>query len=116
LTTDHHYPDSTGHDGLRALPRITRRDVCLLLALEVAVMLWAFWTLVGVDLTVANGTQTLEVSLVSLTLTATTGALLSCVGPLLATTASAGVALLSFPLVVGAGLVVGVRQLHRGDG
>ena len=142
MTTHHNYPDSTVHDGPRAPHRITDRDVYLLLALQVAVMmLWAFWTLVGVDLTVANGTQTREVSLARVTLTttfaalgaylllrlmrgpglrgwtiaATTGAMLSCVGPLLATTSAAGGALLSFHLVVGAGLIVGVRHLHRHD-
>jgi hypothetical protein len=39
-------------------------------------------------------------------------ALLSCTGPLLATTLSAGIALLTFHLYVGVGLLEGVRILH----
>lgn len=120
--------------------RTTDRDVYLLVALEVAAMLlWAFWQAVGVELTVTTETGSREVTLVAVTLTTTlvtvaayllrwllrrrglrawtVAALvvlvLSCAGPLLATSPAAGLALLSFHLLVGVGLVVGVRRLHR---
>lgn len=130
-------------DAARGPSPTTARDVHLLVALEAGViLLWALWQVLGVDLTVAADGSTREVSLVAVVLTTTlvtvaalalrwalrrrglrawttvavAALVASCAGPLLATSVAAGLALLSFHLLVGVGLVVGVRRLHRMDG
>lgn len=141
--TDHHQTTvDRPTDPTPGARRVTARHVSLLAALEVAVvLLWAFWRLVGVDLEVTAGTGTREVGLVAVVLTTTLVALasyglflalrralrvwtviavavllLSCSGPLLsATTVGSTVALLTFHLLVGIGLVAGLRRLDRTD-
>lgn len=138
--TDHHdsaAPD-LGKTG-RGRHRITDRHVYLLVALEVAViLLWAFWRLLGVDLEITTDGGSREVTLTAIVVTTTlaatasyvllwalrrhalrvwtaiagTALLVSCTGPLLATSLSSGVALLTFHVLVGLGLIDGVRHLH----
>jgi hypothetical protein len=143
MTTHRDPTQTTAHESSPAPHRITDRDVYLLVTLEIGViLLWAFWRLLDVELTVRTGTGNSEVSLVAIvltttlatlasylllwllrrhglrtwTITAVTVALLSCAGPLLATTLSSGVALLTFHVFVGVGLIEGVRHLHRVQG
>ncbi|WP_153397874.1 DUF6069 family protein [Ornithinicoccus halotolerans] len=140
MTSTH---DNTGTGTIRPTTephRITTRHVYLLVALEVAaVLLWAFWRLLGVELEVRRGAGTQQVTLVAVvfattlaavasyallwalrkrelrgwTATAVTVLLVSCAGPLLAATLSAGIALLTFHLLVGVGLIDGIRHLVR---
>jgi hypothetical protein len=139
MTSDH-TPHDTQADGVRRDPlRVTDRDVYLLVVLEVAVMLlWALWQLLDVELEVRGAQGTQQVTLTAVVLTTTLAAVasyvllwllrrhglrtwtgvaafvlvVSCAGPLTATTSWAGVARLSFHLLVGIGLIAGVRRLH----
>jgi uncharacterized membrane protein YhaH (DUF805 family) len=142
MNDDHQHVGSAPATSERRADRhgTTDRDVYLLVALEVgAILLWAFWDVVDVALEVQSGSGTREVGLVAIVLTTTmvvvaafaarwllgprrlrtwtiTAAavwIASCAGPLTATTPTAGVALLTFHLLVGAGLIAGVRHLHR---
>ncbi|UMG94115.1 DUF6069 family protein [Nocardioides sp. TF02-7] len=141
MTSTHHdRVETSSRPRTRTRRRVTARYVYLFLALEVlAILLWVFWQLLGVDLEVRSGAGRREVTLTAILLTtalasaasyallwasrgrdlkvwtavATTVLVVSCSGPLLATSASAGAALLGFHLLVGVGLIGGVRRLDR---
>jgi hypothetical protein len=131
--------DTRTDDVSRDPLRITDRDVYLLVALEVAVMLlWTLWQLLDVELEVRGAEGTQQVTLTAVVLTTTLAAVasyvllwllrrrglrawtgvaafvlvVSCAGPLMASSSWAGAALLSFHLLVGIGLIAGVRRLH----
>lgn len=143
MTDHHHTTVDRPVESTKSARRVTARHISLLAALEGAViLLWALWRLLGVGLEVTAGTGTREVGLVAIVLTTTlvtvasyvllwalrrrelrvwtgiavTVLLLSCAGPLLsATTVGSTVALLTFHLLVGIGLVAGVRRLDHTD-
>jgi hypothetical protein len=139
MTNGHHYADASLDEAPAGRFRVTDRDVYLLVALEVAVMLlWALWQLVDIELQARSSTGTREITLTAIVLTTTlavvasyallwalrrrglrawtavavTVLLISCAGPLLAASLSASLALLGFHLLVGVGLIAGVRYLH----
>jgi hypothetical protein len=139
MTNGHHYADASLDEARADRFRVTDRDAYLLVALEVAVMLlWALWQLVDIDLQARGAAATREITLTAIVLTTTlavaasyallwalrrrglrawtavavTALLISCAGPLLATSLAASLALLSFHLLVGVGLIAGVRYLH----
>lgn len=140
MTSTHHdRVETSSRPRTRTRRRVTARYVYLFLALEVlAILLWVFWQLLGVDLEVRSeradarsrsprsslpprshprrrthccGRRGRDLKV--WTAVATTVLVVSCSGPLLATSASAGAALLGFHLLVGVGLIGGVRRLDR---
>jgi hypothetical protein len=125
--------------GQSASSPTTAADLVLLVALEAgAILLWVLWRALGVDLTVDTGNGSRDVGVVGVavttalvtaaalglrrllrrrglrawTIVAVAVWLVSFLGPTAATTGDAGAALATFHLLVGAGIVVGVRALH----